>query len=62
LEALLLGLGFYLIIEGLFPFLSPQKWKESIAELYRIPNEKIRIAALVSVGLGLLLVWSVNLF
>lgn len=62
MEALLLGLGFYLIIEGLFPFLSPQKWKESIAELYRIPNEKIRIAALVSVGLGLLLVWSVNLF
>jgi hypothetical protein len=60
MEALLLGLGFCLIIEGLFPFISPQKWKESVSQLLRIPNEKIRTAALVSVGLGLLLVWSVN--
>ncbi|MBQ8829117.1 MAG: DUF2065 domain-containing protein [Burkholderiaceae bacterium] len=57
MEALLCAIGFFLIIEGLFPFIAPDKWKEALKSVQKIPNANIRKVALVSVVLGLALVW-----
>lgn len=61
MKVLLAALGFCLVLEGLFPFLAPEKWKKYLLELTVISNEKIRLIALVSVLLGLAIVWSVEL-
>ncbi len=62
MEALLCGLGFFLILEGLFPLLAPEAWKKYIEELLAISTDKIRLMALVSVVLGLVLIWGIELF
>lgn len=57
MEALLCAVGFFLVFEGLFPFVSPEKWKEAIQTLLGIPNENIQKGAFCSVVLGLVLIW-----
>ncbi len=45
----------YLILEGLFPFLSPRKWQETIAMLASMSESQLRIFGLVSMIAGALL-------
>ena len=42
----------YLILEGLFPFLSPRKWQETIAMLASMSESQLRIFGLVSMIAG----------
>lgn len=55
LESLLLALGLVLIIEGIFPFVAPENWRETFRKLSTFPARHIRLGGLVSIGLGLLL-------
>jgi len=32
-----------MIFEGIMPFLSPKNWKQAIAKIFSLPDEKIRI-------------------
>ncbi len=57
MKALLCGIGFFLILEGLFPFISPPTWKKYLVEMLEISDDKIRFIAFVSVALGLVLIW-----
>jgi uncharacterized protein YjeT (DUF2065 family) len=52
------GIAFYLIIEGLFPFASPQAWRRGLAGLAQLPDLQLRSfgLAIVIAGLALLLV------
>lgn len=52
---LLAALAIYLVLEGLFPFLSPSRWRESMAMIARLPERQLRVAGLISMLAGLML-------
>jgi uncharacterized protein YjeT (DUF2065 family) len=47
--------GLMLIFEGIFPFISPQAWREKMAQLMGLNNGQIRFFGLVCVVVGLLM-------
>ena len=49
------GFAFYLILEGLFPFASPQGWRRGLASLAGLNDQQLRTFGLVVVISGLLL-------
>ena len=53
----LLGVAFslMLILEGIVPFLYPQRWRNLVAKLSEIDNRQLRIAGLASMLAGLVL-------
>jgi uncharacterized protein YjeT (DUF2065 family) len=57
---LLAGLAFYLILEGLFPFLAPEKWRRSLAALAGLNESRLRLFGLAAVIAGLVLLFSVR--
>ncbi|WP_024461136.1 DUF2065 domain-containing protein [Marinimicrobium sp. LS-A18] len=46
-----------LVIEGILPFLYPQRWRQAVATLARVDDRRLRTMGLVSmlIGAGLLL-------
>ena len=57
---LLAGLAFYLILEGLFPFLAPERWRRSLATLAELNEGRLRTFGLAAVIAGLVLLFSVR--
>lgn len=57
---LLAGLAFYLILEGLFPFVAPEQWRRSLAALAELNESRLRIFGLAAVVAGLVLLFSVR--
>lgn len=56
-STLLLALGLTLMLEGLLPMLTPQRWRQFIEQVLRLQDGQIRFFGLVSVLLGLILLW-----
>ncbi len=56
-DTLWLALALVLVVEGLFPFASPGGWRRMFAQLLQLPDSQIRMFAMVSISLGLLLIW-----
>ena len=54
------GLAFYLILEGLFPFLAPEQWRRSLATLAGLHENRLRVFGLAAVIAGLVLLFSVR--
>jgi uncharacterized protein YjeT (DUF2065 family) len=54
---LLAGLAILLVIEGLFPFLNPARARRSFEQLARLADGELRIAGLVSMVVGLALLF-----
>ncbi len=52
---LLSAFALYLVIEGLFPFISPAKWRQSLAVIARLKEGQLRFFGLLSILSGLLL-------
>lgn len=52
-----LALALVLVIEGLFPFLSPARWKRMFAQIVQMQDGQIRFFGLCSMLAGLLLIW-----
>jgi hypothetical protein len=57
---LLAGLAFYLVIEGLLPFVAPQAWRRGLAAVARLEDGHLRAFGLAVVIVGLLLLLSVR--
>ena len=53
---LLLALGLVLIIEGLFPLISPSGWRETMRRISEFKDGQIRFVGLGSLAIGLVLV------
>jgi uncharacterized protein YjeT (DUF2065 family) len=49
-----------LIIEGIFPFLSPQGWRDRMVQILALHDGQIRFFGLVCVLAGLLMLWWVQ--
>ncbi|PCJ50229.1 MAG: DUF2065 domain-containing protein [Gammaproteobacteria bacterium] len=56
----LTALALLLIFEGLMPFASPKKWKEMLRNIAEFESSKIRIFGLMSMLVGLLLLYTLG--
>lgn len=54
------GLAFYLILEGLFPFIMPDGWRRGVAQLAELNDRQLRSFGLVAVASGLVLLFIVR--
>jgi uncharacterized protein len=57
---LLAGLAFYLVLEGLFPFVAPQQWRRSLATLATLNEGRLRLFGLAAVIGGVVLLYLVR--
>ena len=56
----LTALCLVLVIEGLLPFLAPARWKEAMRQVAGVPDGSLRIIGLVSMILGVVLLYLVR--
>lgn len=56
-DVLWLACGLVLVIEGLFPALNPAGWRRLFEQLLQLNDDQIRRAGLVSMIIGLLILW-----
>ncbi|PNU19805.1 DUF2065 domain-containing protein [Geothermobacter hydrogeniphilus] len=60
MSQLLIACGIVMILEGIPWFLSPQRMRHFVAQLASMPDAALRLAAVASMGAGLLLVYLVT--
>jgi uncharacterized protein YjeT (DUF2065 family) len=56
-DTLWVAFGLMLIFEGIFPFVSPQGWRDKMAQLMVMQDGQIRFFGLVCIVAGLLMLW-----
>ena len=54
-SSLLLACGLLCVLEGVFPFLSPGRWRETFLLLARLSDGQIRFFGLAAILFGILL-------
>jgi uncharacterized protein len=54
-SSLLLAFGLLCVLEGVFPFLSPGRWRETFLQLARLSDGQIRFFGLAAILFGILL-------
>lgn len=57
---LLIAFCLVLVIEGVVPFLYPQRWRRLVAKLAYIPDSSLRVAGLVSMVLGVFMLYLIH--
>ena len=57
---ILTAVALFLVLEGLFPFLSPERFKRSMAQIIQFPNRVVRGVGLLSMTLGVVLLYVVR--
>lgn len=56
-EVILAALALMLVIEGILPFSSPRVWRETFKRLIEMNDGQIRFAGLMSMMIGLVLLY-----
>ncbi len=59
-QELLVAFSLVLIIEGLMPFISPTQWRSAVFTIARSNDRQIRMVGLVSMLIGLALLYWVR--
>lgn len=59
-EALWIALALVLVLEGLMPAINPQGWRRMFSQLLALNDQQIRRVGLVSMVLGLVLLWLIQ--
>ncbi len=59
-QHLAIGFSLMLVIEGIIPFLYPRRWKAMVETLARVDDRTMRIMGLVSMVVGLVLLYLVH--
>ncbi|MFK0569524.1 DUF2065 domain-containing protein [Endozoicomonas sp.] len=59
-QQLLVALSLMLVLEGIVPFLYPQRWRKLVSRLAEIDDRQLRIAGLVSMLVGVALLYLIN--
>lgn len=54
---LLVAVALVLVLEGIFPFLAPEKFKQALSHLDELSGQTLRIAGLASITIGILLLY-----
>ena len=56
----LIAFSLMLVLEGIIPFLYPQRWRQMVAKLADIDNRQLRNAGFISMLCGVVLLYIVN--
>ena len=56
-DTLWLALGLVLVIEGLFPFVSPGGWRRMFAQILQLRDGQLQFFGMCSILGGCLLIW-----
>lgn len=59
-DEILRALALVLVLEGMLPFISPTNWRQTMLQAAQLPNRVLRIIGLVSMLLGVLLLYLLN--
>ncbi len=62
LSTLLAAFALMLVLEGLMPFLFPDKWRETFRRMIALSDGQIRFFGLTAMIVGLLLLFATGLF
>ena len=60
-ETLWTALALMLVLEGLFPFLSPGGWRQTFMKLMQLRDGQLRFFGLTAILLGLVSLWLLSL-
>jgi uncharacterized protein YjeT (DUF2065 family) len=60
-DALWFALALVLVIEGLYPFISPSGWRNTFVKIMKMNDGQIRFFAFCSIVAGLALFWWLQL-
>jgi uncharacterized protein len=55
-----LAVALVLVLEGIFPFLSPDGWRQTFLKLLQLRDGQLRFFGLTSILLGLVTLWFVS--
>jgi len=56
-DTLWLAFGLVLILEGLYPFVSPQGWRKLFVQLLQLQDGQLRGVGFICLLAGLTLIW-----
>ena len=56
-DTLWLALALVLVLEGLFPFLSPGGWRRMFAQVLQLKDGQLRFFGMCSILVGVALIW-----
>lgn len=56
-STLFIALALVLVIEGIFPFVAPELWRQTFQRITQMPQNQIRLMGLSSMLLGLLVLY-----
>jgi uncharacterized protein len=56
-DVLWAALALMLVLEGLFPFLSPGGWRQTFQKLMQLRDGQLRFFGLIAILLGLATLW-----
>lgn len=59
-QQLLIAFSLMLVLEGVVPFLYPQRWRQLANRLADIDDRQLRIAGLISMLVGVALLYLIN--
>jgi uncharacterized protein len=54
------ALALVLVLEGLFPFLSPGGWRQTFLKLMQLRDGQLRFFGLTAILIGVLTLWLLN--
>lgn len=60
-DDLLVAIALVLVLEGIIPFLMPEKFRRALTQLSRLPDQMLRIMGLVSMTIGIILLYVLRL-
>jgi uncharacterized protein YjeT (DUF2065 family) len=61
-DAIWIALALLLVLEGLMPAINPAGWRRMFEQLLRLNDQQIRTAGLISMVIGLVLLWGIQSF
>ena len=57
---LLIGFCLLLILEGILPFVYPQRWRGLVQQLALVSNRALRVTGFLSMMAGVILLYMIN--
>ncbi|MEH6577514.1 MAG: DUF2065 domain-containing protein [Amphritea sp.] len=57
---LLIGFCMLLILEGILPFVYPQRWRALVQQLALVSNRALRVTGFLSMMAGVILLYMIN--
>lgn len=56
-DAIWMALALLLVLEGLMPAINPGGWRRLFEQIMQLDDQQIRVVGLVSMVLGLIMLW-----